>query len=241
MEWAYDLSGAPTGRVKKYQVAATNTVLGRHYLKAADGGSGIVLGTTAGAVDFIGVNIDAAGTYVTAQQSDNSDTERLTSLIISPSAVYKARLSGGAADGTALTARTVTTASTDGLTVTHSAYDASSPAMDEGVVWGYSGANAGKARKVITTPDAVSSTVTVAFPYDIAVGDTFLYAPVYPTRSIVAQFTTNCQEIDASAAIAGDATVIIAELKLGDIGSDGLTQSYAYLQFCDSLFGATVT
>lgn len=241
MDWAYDLANAPVPQVRKFQVAATNTVLGRVYLKCADGGTGVALGSTTDATDFVGVNIDAAGTYVTAQQSDNSDTARLTSLSISPLAVYRARLSGGATDGTALTARTVTTASSDGLTVTHSAFDASSPAMDEGVVWGYSGANAGKARKIITTPDTSSSTVVVAFPYDIAVGDQFLYAPIYPTRSIVAQMTTNSTEIDATAAIATDCEMIVVEMLLGDIGGNGLTQSYAFVQFADNLFGATIT
>src|SRR3990167_8175777 len=98
MEFAYDLSGGSTAIIKKYQVAATNTTIGVPYLKTADGGSGIVLGSTTGAADFIGVNVDAAGTYVTAQQSDNSDTARLTSIICNPLAVYRARLCGGAAN-----------------------------------------------------------------------------------------------------------------------------------------------
>jgi hypothetical protein len=240
MEFAYDLSGGSTAIVKKHQVAATNTVLGRPYLKCADGGTGIVLGTTTGAVDFIGVNADAAGTYVTAQQTDNSDTARLTSIIMNPLAVYRARLSGGATDGTALTQRTVTTAGTDGLSVTHSAYDASSPEMDEGVIWGYFGANAGKYRK-ITSTSTTATTVTVAFPYDPAVNDTFLLAPIYPTRSITAQFTTNVTEVDASAAIAGDATVVVVEMILLDSGGEGTINSYALIQFADHLFGATIT
>lgn len=239
MEFAYDLSGGSTAIVKKYHVAATNTVIGRPYLKCADAGSGIVLGTTTGAVDFIGVNVDAAGTYATAQ-SGTSDVAATTSLIINPLGVFKARLSGAATDGTALTARTVTTAGTDGLSVTHAAYDASSPDMDEGVIWGYSGGNAGKYRK-ITSTSSTATTVTVAFPVDPAVGDQFLLAPIYPTRSIVAQLTTNCTEIDASAAISGDATLVVVEMILNDIAGEGTTQSYALIQFADHLFGATVT
>ena len=49
MEFAYDLSGTSTAFTKKYQVAATNTVLGVPYLQAAADGTGIVLGTTTGA------------------------------------------------------------------------------------------------------------------------------------------------------------------------------------------------
>lgn len=240
MEFAHDVSGSGIARIMKYQVAATNTVIGRPYLKAASSGSGIVLGTTGGAVDMVGVNIDAAGTYVTAQQTDNADTARLTTLIVNPGAVYKARLSGGATDGTALSAATVTTASSDGLSVTTSAFDPNSPDMDEGIIWGYSGGNAGRARKITSTAANVA-TVTVAFPVDTAVGDKFLYAPISPVSTITAQLTTNCTEIDASAAISGDATVIVFEMVLNDIAGDGLTKSYALIQFVDSLFGGNIT
>lgn len=240
MEFQYDLSGNSSPVLKRYQVAATNTVLGRPYLKTADGGVGIVLGTTTGAVDYIGVNVDAAGTYAAGQNSDGSDNAKYTTLIVNPLAVYKARLSGGATDGTALTARTVTTASTDGLTVTHAAYDASSPDMDEGVIWGYSGANAGVYRK-ITSTSSTATTVILAFPRDTAVGDEFLLAPIHPTRSIVAQLTTNCTEIDASAAISGDATIVAVEMILNDKAHRGTTESYALIQFVDSLFGGNIT
>lgn len=234
MEFAYDLSGGSTAIVKKYQVAATNTTIGRPYLKTADAGTGIVVATVSGAVDFIGVNIDTAGTYVTAQQSDNSDTQRLQSIIINPLAVYRARLCGGAANED-LTARTVTTASTDGLSVTHSAFDASSPELDEGTIWGLTGANAGKARK-ITSTSSTATTVIVAFPYDTAVGDTFLHANIHPTRSILAQFGTDMTTLDATVALSSDATVITVEMILA-----GVSDSYGLIQFADSLFGATIT
>lgn len=240
MDFEYDLAGNSSMILKKYQVAASNTVLGRPYLKTAAGGTGIVLGSATGAVDFVGVNIDAAGTYVTAQQTDSSDTARLTSLIVNPTAVYRARLSGGATDGTALSEGTVTTGSTDGLSVITSAFDPNSPDLDEGTVWGYRGANAGKARKITATA-ANDATVVVAFPYDIAIGDTFLYAGISPAGTITAQLTTNCTEIDATAAIATDATMIVVEMRLLDAAGDGAAHSYALVQFADSLFGATIT
>jgi hypothetical protein len=111
---------------------------------------------------MIGVNVDAAGTYVTAQQSDNSDTARLTSIIINPDAVWKMLMSGGSTEGTALALQTVTTASTDGLAVT-TATTWTGTEFDEGVTWGFEGANAGKARK-ITSTSSTAGTVTVAFP-----------------------------------------------------------------------------
>ena len=240
MEFAYSLDGNSAPILKRYQVAATNTTIGRIYLKAADGGVGVVLGSTPDGTDFIGVNVDAAGTYAAAQNTDGTDNAKYTTLIVNPLAVYRARLSGGATDGTALTARTVTTASTDGLSVTHSAFDASSPDMDEGVIWGYSGANAGVYRK-ITSTSTTATTVILAFPRDDAVGDQYLVAPIYPTRSIVAQLTTNNTEIDATAAIATDVEAIVVEMLLNDISGEGITQSYAYIQFADNLFGATIT
>lgn len=241
MEFSYDLTGGSTAIVKKFQVAASNaSILGRVYVKPAADATGVTLGSTTNATDAVGVNIDAAGTYVTAQQTDNSDTERLTSLIINPTGVFRARLSGGATDGTALTARTVTTASTDGLTVTTSAYDPNSPDMDEGIVWGYSGANSGKARKITSTA-ANAATVIVSFPYDIAVGDQFLFAPISPLSTIVVQLTTNTTEVDATAAIATDCEMITIEMILTDLAGNGLTESYALLQFADHLLGATIT
>ena len=240
MEYAYSLSGAAAPVLKRYQVAATDTTIGRYYLKAADGGVGVVLGSTTDGTDFVGVNVDAAGTFAAGQNADGSDNAKYTALIVNPLAIYRARLSGGATDGTALTARTVTTATTDGLVITHSAFDASSPDMDEGVIWGYLGANAGVYRK-ITATSTTSTTVILAFPRDDAVGDQYLVAPIYPTRSIVAQTTTNNTEIDATAAIAGDVELIVTEMLLNDLAGSGLTQSYAYVQFADNLFGATIT
>lgn len=240
MEYFGSLSGPAVPVLKRYIVAATNTVVGRHYTKTVDGGVGVVLGTTTAAVDYIGVNVDAPGTYAAAQNSDGSENAKYVTLIVNPLAMYKARLSGGATDGTALTARTVTTAGTDGLTVTHSGYNSSSPEMDEGTIWGLTGANSKIARSLTTTADG-TTTVILAFPRDPAVGDTFALAPIAPTRSITAQFTTNCTEIDASAAISGDATVVVVEMILNDAAHDGVRQSYAVIQFADSLFGATIT
>lgn len=240
MEFTYDLTGGSTAVWKKFQVAATNTVLGRVYVKPAADATGITLGSATNATDAVGVNIDTAGTYVTAQQADNSDTARLTTIVVNPTGVFRCRLSGGATDGTALTARTVTTASTDGLTVTTSAYDPNSPDMDEGTVWGYSGANAGKARKITSTA-ANAATVIVAFPFDIAVGDQFLFAPVSPLSTIVAQMTTNSTEIDATAAISTDCELIVIEMICNDISGNGTTESYALVEFADHLLGATIT
>ena len=232
MEFAYDLSGGSTAVVKKYQVAATNTTIGVPYMKIADGGTGIVLGTTVDARDFMGVNLDAAGTYQTAQNSDNSDTAKLTSLVINPMAAYRARMAGGAANE-ALTIGAEAAGSTSGLVVTVSGIDPNSPDMNEGTVWGYSGANTGQARAIITTAANVANT-TVAFRYDIAIGDRFLFTPYRPGRTILAQLGTDLTNLDASATLSGETTYVSTiELILNDAAGDGNLNSYAVIHFGD--------
>ena len=157
MEYAYDLSGTTNATVRRYQVAATNTTVGMPFLIPAASGSGLVVATTTGAANMVGVNTDTAGTYVTAQQTDASDTERTVGLIINPFAVYRMLMSGGATEGTALALNAVTTASTDGLAVTTAA-EWSNPTYDEGTTWGYDGANAGKARKITSVSATAGST-----------------------------------------------------------------------------------
>jgi hypothetical protein len=241
MEFAYDLSGTSTAIMKKYQVAATNTVIGRPYLVVANAGSGIVLGTTAGVVDAIGVNVDAAGTYVTAQQSDNSDTARLTTIIINPNAVYRMLLSGGATEGTALSLATVTAASADGLTVTSTGITWNSPELDEGTIFGYSGANAGKARKITSTGSATVATLTVALPYDTVVGDTFFATPYTPTQTETLQLTTNCTQADASIAVGTGGTWVVIEQLLLDSANNGRTSSYVLAMLQDHLYSGAIT
>src|SRR3990167_36276 len=172
MEFAYDLSGGSTAFIKPYQVAATNTVLGVPYLVAGADGPGIVLGSTTGAANAIGVNVDTAGTYVAAQQSDNSDTQRASKIIVNPLAVYNALLSGGATSGTAQTLYTASSGGSDGLTIVMTA-SVASPDLDETYVFCLAGTNAGKARKCTST-SSTTATFIVAWPIDVASDDTFM-------------------------------------------------------------------
>ena len=238
MEFAYDLSGTSTAIIKKYQVAATNTVLGRPYLVAAADGGGIVLATTTGAVDAIGVNIDAAGSYVTAQQTDNATTERLTSIIINPNAVYKAKLSGGSAANTALGLFTATSGGSDGLTVVMDT-SVASPDMNEGTIFGYSGTNIGQKRKVGST-SSLTATVLNAFNFDAVSGDTFLLIGMTPAQTETLTLTTNCDQIDASLAPTG-ATIHVIETLMLDASADGRNNSYAYIMLEDHHFSGALT
>lgn len=238
MEFAFDLAGGSNAVIRKYQVAATNTTVGMPFLVPAASGTGLVVATTTGAANMVGVNVDTAGTYVTAQQTDASDTARTVSIIINPFAVYRMLMSGGATEGTALALNAVTTASTDGLAVTTGA-EWSNPTFDEGTTWGYDGANAGKARK-ITSVSATAGTVIVAFPYDTAVGDNFLRCPYTPLQGGTIQLTTLLTQADASIAVATGAAFTPIELILNDIGGEGRTNSYVLAVSADNRFTAAI-
>ena len=239
MEFAYDLAGGSTAVVKKYQVSASNTVLGVPYLvNLGSGGTGIVLATTTGAANAVGVNIDAAGTYVTAQQSDNSDTARMTSIICNPTGVYRALLSGGSTSGTALALFTATSGGSDGLTVVMDT-SVASPDMDEGTLFGYSGTNTNVKRK-ITSTSSLTATVIVSLPRDAVSGDTFLCVGMTPTQTTALTLTSDLTGIDASLAPTGGAWNVIETLMLDASGS-GRTNSYAFIEFGDHAFSSRPT
>lgn len=233
MEFAYDLSGGSTAFVKKYQVAASNSVLGVPYLQNASAGTGIVLGTTTGAANALGVNIDTAGTYVTAQQSDSSDTERLTSIIVNPHAVYRALLSGAAGSGTALVLFTAVSGGSDGLTVVMDS-SVASPDMDETYFFCLSGTNAGKKRKCTST-SSVTATFIVAWPRDAAAGDTFISCGFTPSQTEALTLTTELTGIDAALAPTGAAYNCVEVL------FDSRTTSYGFISFGDHCFAGRPT
>ncbi len=234
MEFAYDLSGTSTAFIKKYQVAASNSVLGVPYLQnAGSGGTGIVLATTTGAANALGVNVDTAGTYVTAQQTDNSDTQRLTSVIINPHGVYRALLCGGAGSSTAAVLYTATSGGSDGLTIVMD-QSVASPDLDETYIFCLSGTNAGKKRKVTSTSGS-TATFLVAWPLDVVAGDTFIGTGMTPTQTEALTLTTDLTAINASLAPTGAAYNCI-ELVL-----DGRGNSYGLTSFGDHCFSGRPT
>lgn len=244
MKWAYNLhGGAPL--LKKFQVGATTSNSGVPLVKGGANAKGIVVGTTIAAVGMVGVNLDTA-TIVTAQQSDNSDTARLITVVINPDAVYRAKLSGGATENTAIPTFAVTSASSDGLSVTSTtATDLSSPTTDEGVIFGYSGANAGVGRKV-TSVAATVATMLVALPNDTVVGDTFFRVPLcaspYGYETSYPQLTTNLYQVDMTAAVDTDnVNFNTVEMELRDASLAGITNSFVYLISNGHVFSAGLT
>ena len=219
MDYAWSVSsGAAVAR--KCVVGFTVANAGIPVLAPGAGGEGLATGTTTSAADMVGVAIDTA-TYTTAQ-STVSDIEAAATVIISPDAVWKAKMSGGATANTALQVFTVITASAGG---TAPVLDDSvaSPEMDEGVIWGLSGANVGVKRRIESTSSA-TPTITVPF-MPIAVGDTFLIAPYwYYALGPNVQLTTTLYQADASIAVGTG-----AEFQIVDMDLNGRSDSYVYI------------
>jgi hypothetical protein len=237
MRLAYLLAGnAPV--VKKYQIGATaGTVPGVPYLyPTLSDTDGVLACSTTAAADVLGVSVDVPSARQTAQQSDNSDPSRFVSLIVNPGAVYKARLCGGAGAGTALTPLTNTVASTTGLLTTL----ALGTAYDDGFIWGYTGANAGHLRKV-TAVGGTNETPIIAFPFDIAVGDTFLAATFGPGEDSGIQLTTNLDEVNATADIQSTDNFRCLDFYQKDASDRGNTESYVELMSIDHVYSGNIT
>ncbi len=229
---AYMLSGgAPV--MKKYQYGVTLTTAGIPFTISTTTVAGIVIGTTTGATDFVGMSVDkgldrlgiAQSTYTTTQGTGSNSALRTVTIIINPDAVWKWIMSNGATNNTALANRTVTTASSGGTAITTSATDWTSPQMLYGYTWGATGANSGDARK-ITATSSTAGTVVIPFDNATVVGDIFYAAPYCPMMSTAIQLTTSLDQADTSNAVGTGAPFQPIELILRDNTDAGATNSF---------------
>ena len=142
MEYAHMLGGgAPL--FDRFAIGETFADPGIPALEPDANAGGVALPTVTDLANVVGVTLDTA-TFVTAQQTDGTSAEREIGIIISPDAVFRALMSGGVTEGTALTRYPVTTASTTGLVVTTASIaNWANPQFDEGVVGFDDGANSG--------------------------------------------------------------------------------------------------
>ena len=220
MDYAYMLGGGAP-HIKKYAIGDTHTTAGVVTTAPDAAQAGLMVSTTTAMVDCVGVTLDT-GTYVTAQQTDGTSAERKVSVIISPDACFRALISGGATEGTAIGLFTVTAATTDGLDVIDTAVDWTSPKTDEGLIYFTSGVNQGQSRKVITTGGA-EATIATAFDGDHQVGDQGFRLPwwFFDRTSDALTTTTLLTQADMSAdADAG------GDIKPIDIELNGTTDSF---------------
>jgi hypothetical protein len=120
--------------------------------------------------------------------------------------------------GTALTTLTETTGDATGLTVTHAAGAVADAADDLATIYCRSGANQGLYR-VVTTGGTDAQVCTVAFPYAIAIGDTFVRAScVLGLGGLDIPATANC--IDGDAALASYYDVKYHQINLEESGKE---------------------
>lgn len=233
MEFSNIVSGG-AARIDRFsQIAATVSNVGIPLLTPATATPGVALPTTTVANSVIGLNLDT-NTYTTVQSS--SGTQATVSIATHPNMIFVSLMSGGATEGTALTKYTVTTASAGGTTVT-TASDWTSTTFLNGVVWGYSGANASQFRR-LTSVSATAGTVTVPFDYGINVGDVFLRAPYWPWASSTAQLTTNLYQVDASIAVGTGCAFRCVGLELRNLAANpvGVQNSYVHLRPTSTIY-----
>ncbi len=222
--------------IKKYQIGEAMATKGVPVVVGGAGNAGLMLGdTTTASVDLVGVTLDSQATLVTAQQSDNSDPSRVVAVVTNSDAMWRARLSGGAAADTALAIGTVDNAVSNGLTVdTNITYTN----FDEGSLFGYKGGSVGILRKIISVSSTIA-TVAVAFPIGSVVGDEFLHVPFSAGEVQFVQLTTNLDQVDASATVDTDNNNFrVIELEMKDASEVGVSNSSVILVAFDHLFAA---
>ncbi len=136
-----------------------------------------------------------------------------------------------AAFGTALTELVVTSASTNGTTVTHANQAITDAADDFSTIYCRSGANRGLYR-ANTTPGTGAQVTTEVFPYGIAVGDVFVAASLKKGMSAIdVPATANC--IDGNNDMNTGYHVIVHELNLEESGKEYAVFSFTAAS-CDS-------
>ena len=219
--------------IKKYKASATGLVPGVIVMSQVDGSSGqMIVSTTTSVADTIGLLLDNGewknGTAITYSTTQGAE-EAVFSVIVSPDAILRAQMVMGAT-GTSMTADTIVTSASNGLTAVGGT-SVASPDMDQGLLWYLTGANAGRSR-TITSTSSVTATVIVPFAAN-AVGDTYCYTGVNLCHQGVTT-TTDLKSIRADIANSTGAA-----LSVWDVELNGTTNSYVQLTYGDSIWTQT--
>jgi len=155
--------------LKKYKLGAAIANAGVIAMGGAGTSLGVIPVTTTSFANAYGLTQDQA-TYSSTQGA----TEGVVTVSVRSDQIIKARMCGGATDGTVMATYTNTSASAGGtvLTAAIGTYD-----IDGGMMWCISGNNVGLSRSITAYSSNASATVTVPFPRAIAVGDVFMIIP----------------------------------------------------------------
>jgi hypothetical protein len=229
MKYSGNLSGS-SPVMKKYKSSATTLLPGIVGLRSAANASGQVsISTTTSFGDALGIILDNGEKFgaTTAYSTTQGAVEGVVTVIVNPDQILRAKMVTGAT-GTSITADTVVTAVTNGLTVVGGT-SVASPDMDEGILWFTSGGNLNESRK-ITSTSSVTATVLVPFPRTSAVGDTYCYAGLNVGLTGVT-LTTDLKSVRTDIAIATGASATILDFDLA-----GTTDSFVYLVLGDQVW-----
>ena len=139
--------------------------------------------------------------------------------IIDSTTILRGPIRNGAI-GTLMSVETVDSASTTGLGISiDGAFDQTAVA-DNATVYCRTGANMGLYR-IRTDSSNSEGTCAVAFPHDVAVGDTFVSANVRPIGMSKAQLDSESMYVENSAALTSDYYgIIVHKLDLADSGGE---------------------
>ena len=220
--------------IKKYKASATGYVAGTIMLRSAANASGqMSVSTTTSTANSIGLLLDnglASGQPITYSTTQGAD-EAVFGVIVNPDAILRAQMVTGAT-GTSVTAEAITTAASNGLTLTATgAADFTSPEKDEGTVWYISGSNVGKSRKITSTAATV---LTVIVPFAAnAIGDTFGSCGAGIGLQFVT-FTTDLQKVRTDAVNSSGAAMGVLDFELNGSGD-----SFIHMTYGDSVWTYT--
>ncbi len=218
---AYSLNGGAE-LLKKFKLGAAQANPGIIVIGGAGASLGVIPCTSTSFDSAFGLATDR-GVYSTTQ----GDAEGIVTVSARPDLVIKALMSGGATEGTTLTACVNTSASSGGTVLTAAAVGAAD--FDGGTMFFTSGNNVGISRSITSMSGSTSATVTVPFPRAIAVGDVGVVLP-YNTAGTGAagadgigfvQTSTLFTQADASIASGTGGESFVVDLEL-----NGLTDSY---------------
>ena len=231
------LDGSTSFHFMDFKISAT-VIAGQAVIaEVADTGGGYLTdATTTSLLDMVGVveaaaafNPHGGGAGTLTYSATQGDTEGLVRVAVNPDAIYRALMTAGAAEGTALQTVTNSTANAAGTTVT--AADTPENDLDDGTCWCLSGANVGLSRRVTTFTANTSWVVTVPFPRTIAVNDTFAVVPYSPLVTIALQLSTLLTQADATIAFGTGGTARIVQLILA-----GTSDSYVHFMARNHVF-----
>lgn len=225
--------GAPV--IKQFFASAAMTTAGIPVegadVATADIGGVAAVNASAVSGKVVGITLDTAPDAAATGITSASDI--LVSVVVNPDVIARIKMSGGTTSDTALTLTATTAADSTGVTAT------GTTTLDDSMIWGYDGGNAGILRRA----DDTAGSVSINFPNAIGSGDNFLTAVGFPgwahTTANLAYFdltTTLDQAVAQTAATDTDLFQVI-DVEARDEADEGRTNSFYHCIVNDHLFG----